>query len=1059
MNQPSFTSAFSILTLFTVLVIIGLALVPKLQLRLLPSRYEPSVYVYFGMRDASAIVVDNEVTSKLEGAFSRIPALKKLESRTRAGGGSLVLRFHEDADMDAVRFEVATIVRQLYPQLPEGVSYPYIGMSSQEDEDRPERLMSFTLTGKDPNPVVGQWAEEHLVPAFSEVAGVHEVAVYGAFPYEWELTYRRSVLDKLGLKPSDIRKQIRQYYQTRDLGGIYEESTGSDVLSYIPVKFQGMSSHTFAASDLQISHKGRLFRLTDLVEVKRQEAAPSHYERINGLHAINILVTARGSANFISSANALKQEALRLATSLPDGYSLQMTYDASEFISKELQNILWRIAAAVGILLVFVFLVSRSWRYLAVIGLSILINIVVAFIAYYYLGLTIHIYSLAGIAISLGIIMDNTIVMTDQLRHGKGISVIRAIVAATLTTIGSLVVVFFLDAQTQLKLVDFTLAMVINLSVSLVITFFFIPALMQQVPLRKRPMAKRFRKSRRIVRFSHLYARLIYWLKGKRWLLWLILILGFGLPTFLMPNHLKGEAFYVRWYNEVFGSAMYTEHIRPVSDVAVGGVLRLFLDNTKGKKFNRSNDRTVLHVAGVMDDGTTLEQTNAVFGRIENFLLQYEEIEQFNTSIRSPSAARISVQFTQEAEASGFPHQLKSEVERFCIDLGSADWKISGVGRAFDNSLNEARRNNRMVLYGYNLDQLKGYAAKLSDYLKEIQRVDDESIFINGRATYEAKIRREYELDFDLDYMRRTGISAGGVLSRLQQMSADRDRVMAVSHGGSHEQVYLTEAHATVPDLWGFYHRPLHLTEERFTKLHHYGDFVKKRRQELINKENMQYTMVVEFDFIGSWGQQKYFLGQVMDRLEQQLPIGYSVKTLNYSGGRWGKEDESNKRLWLVLLVVVIIYFVSAVVFGSLIQPLMVILLIPVSFMGAFLTFYLFDLPFDEGGFAALILLSGLTVNSVIYILNDLNSLRKQYPRRTQEQLYLKAYHQKIIPIVLTILSTALGLVPFLIEGSAGVFWTSLSAGTIGGLIASMLGIWGVLPVFVKRSVAKRNNR
>ncbi len=103
---------------------------------------------------------------------------------------------------------------------------------------------------------------------------------------------------------------------------------------------------------------------------------------------------------------------------------------------------------------------------------------------------------------------------------------------------------------------------------------------------------------------------------------------------------------------------------------------------------------------------------------------------------------------------------------------------------------------------------------------------------------------------------------------------------MTVSKNGSHEQVFLKEAQASVPDLWAFYNSPLSMGEERYTKLYEYGQFTKKRQQQLINKEDMQYTMVVEFDFIGSWGQQQYFLGQVTDRLNQQLPIRYFLKPM-----------------------------------------------------------------------------------------------------------------------------------------------------------------------------------
>lgn len=100
------------------------------------------------MRGASAVVVDNEVTSKLEGSFSRLQGLKTLESKTRGRGGQLVLHLDGNVDLDAVRFEVATLVRQIYPALPEGVSYPNISMTGGEGQDRPERLMGFTLSGK-----------------------------------------------------------------------------------------------------------------------------------------------------------------------------------------------------------------------------------------------------------------------------------------------------------------------------------------------------------------------------------------------------------------------------------------------------------------------------------------------------------------------------------------------------------------------------------------------------------------------------------------------------------------------------------------------------------------------------------------------------------------------------------------------------------------------------------------------------------------------------------------------------------------------------------------------
>ena len=133
----------------------------------------------------------------------------------------------------------------------------------------------------------------------------------------------------------------------------------------------------------------------------------------------------------------------------------------------------------------------------------------------------------------------------------------------------------------------------------------------------------------------------------------------------------------------------------------------------------------------------------------------------------------------------------------------------------------------------------------------------------------------------------------------------------------------------------------------------------------------------------------------------------------------------------------------------SLRQPLAVILMLPLSYIGVFLTFCLFNFNFDQGGYAAFLFLGGIVVNSALYILNDMNNLKKSNPGLSGVKLYIKAYNAKIIPILLTIVSTVLGLTPFLLGGRTESFWFALSAGTIGGLLFSLLMLMVFLPLFI----------
>ena len=162
----------------------------------------------------------------------------------------------------------------------------------------------------------------------------------------------------------------------------------------------------------------------------------------------------------------------------------------------------------------------------------------------------------------------------------------------------------------------------------------------------------------------------------------------------------------------------------------------------------------------------------------------------------------------------------------------------------------------------------------------------------------------------------------------------------------------------------------------------------------------------------------------------------------------------------MILVVILIIYFVCAILLESLWQPLAIIFMIPISFMGVFLSFYLFELNFDQGGFAAFILLSGLTVNAALFIINDFNNLkiRKGIGRSdAMARHYIKAFNTKIIPILLSISSTIIGLSPYLFSGQKENFWFSLAVGSSGGLAFSLIAIYVYLPIFfVKKTIKQR---
>jgi multidrug efflux pump subunit AcrB len=199
-------------------------------------------------------------------------------------------------------------------------------------------------------------------------------------------------------------------------------------------------------------------------------------------------------------------------------------------------------------------------------------------------------------------------------------------------------------------------------------------------------------------------------------------------------------------------------------------------------------------------------------------------------------------------------------------------------------------------------------------------------------------------------------------------------------------------------------------------------------------------------------------------------PLEQIMEIRGLSG--WYTGDK--KQYYLLFLVILVIYFICSILLESFVQPLAIIGMIPISFIGVFLTFYLFDFNFDQGGFASFILLSGIVVNSGLYIINDYNNFRRvvnspgepgaadsyspgdsESPGEYQNlKLYLKAFNHKIVPIFLTVISTILGLVPFVWAGQNEVFWFAFAAGAMGGLIFSFIAVLGYLPLFMRLNVS-----
>ncbi len=647
-----------------------------------------------------------------------------------------------------------------------------------------------------------------------------------------------------------------------------------------------------------------------------------------------------------------------------------------------------------------------------------------------------------------------------------------AVLAATLTTMGALVIIFFLDDKIRLNLQDFAAVVIINLAVSLLVSLFFVPAMIEKIGLVRHANTIRCRRTflpfgmkwrmaggRRFIKrfpvyFTRCYAVLIRFLCRWRWAVCTLLLLGFGLPVFLLPEKLQGEGKWEKLYNETIGSHTYKESVKPVVDKALGGTLRLFVQKVyEGSYFTR-NEEVVLSANANLPNGSTLEQMNTLVKRMETYLSEFKEIKQFHTSVYSPRRASISVYFKKEYQNSGFPYTLKANMISKALELGGGSWGIYGLqDQGFSNDVRESAGSYRVKMYGYNYDELYGWAEELKAKLLTHRRIKE--VLINSEFSWWKDDYQEFYFNLNRERMVQEGVSAQRLFASVQPIFGKNMEIGSVVTEEGTERIRLSSRQSHEYDVWAMQFSPYGADNGKHYKLSEMASVEKGQMPQEIAKERQQYRLCLQYEYIGSNEMGNKILERDLEEFNAILPMGYTAESQNTSWS-WGKKD--NKQYLFLLVVIAIIFFTTGILFNSLKQPLAIIFVIPVSYIGVFLTFYWFRLNFDQGGFASFVLLCGITVNASIYILNEYNGIRRRFPRLASLWAYTKAWNAKVVPIFLTVVSTILGFIPFMVGTDKEAFWFPLAAGTIGGLVMSMAGIFFFLPIFcLKRKELKEN--
>jgi multidrug efflux pump subunit AcrB len=1026
-------SPFKVILFFITAALAGLALMPRLSLDLQPDTRLPKLTLTATLPDAPPEVVEQEVTAPLENALAQLSQIKSLYSVSHYGQSTIEIAFDRHADMAFKKFEVTSLVRRLYPRLHAQVSYPEIQQRSRETSGK-NALLVYTLSARLSPFQIRQLAADNLVPDIARMPGIQQVSLYGAQPLQLTLAYSMEHLRHYGIQPQQITTLL-QNYATTQYPGTLIQGAGERItlqtdnrlftlnqLEELPVPLPGGQSQP----------------LKKFVRPYLEEQTPVQYYRINGRNAITLSIYADDGVNRLALGREIKNTLRSLAANLPEGIQLTPELDDTEFLAREIDKNMQRALLSAGILILFILLSYRSLPYLAILFSGILVSLGLTALVAWVLNISVHLYTIAGITISFGLLLDNAIVVMDhQFRKGNT-KIVRAVMGATLTTMMALLLVLFLPEEERLNLTDFSIIVAVALGSSVLTALFYTPAAFSQFRLESRYAQQlTYPKKKRRVRWLGYYSTLIRLLTRYRKLTVALAVLGFGLPLFMLPTKWEGQT----WYNQTIGSELYQEKLRPYVDRLTGGALRLFVLRVYERSGYRSPERTQLYVYAQLPHGNTLNDMNRIMQGMEHYLEGTEGIDRYVTQVYSGEQALMTISFKKEYERSALPYILKSRLIARSLDWGGVTWSIYGVGQGFSNYAGDNLPSFRVKMKGYNYAELEHQAEVLANKLLAHKRI--QQVNTNERLDWQEKATDQFVLQVDAAAAGSAGTSPAQLLQALYTSSARSQPDLHLPLNNSLVPVFFVPEKEGNPSLYQLTEQYWFVSDSLRIKPGIVAKLTKQKTASAIHKEDRQYIRVVGFEYYGSEKFGRQYLNEKLEEMKQEMPIGYSAEYLTWSWN-WQK----TKRQYSLLLVLLTgIFVLCAILFESLRQPFYIILTVPLSFIGLFLTFAWGDFYFDQGGYAAFVLLGGLVVNAGIFIVNDQNnSTCRNYNRAV-----LKAVTGKLKPVLLTVLSTCLGLIPFLAGGQSEVFWFALAAGTIGGLLFSVLVTMVILPVLMSR--------
>ncbi|MCF0177966.1 MAG: efflux RND transporter permease subunit [Bacteroidales bacterium] len=1018
-NRPVMT-----LLVFVGVIVIGIYSFLQLPVDRFPEMEPPYVTVMTTYPGANASEIEANVTRLVENSLNSVDGLKEMTSNSRDNISVVSLQMEWGTDLNEVLNDIRTYVDMLKDNLPSGCSTPYILKFSSSSMP----ILQYSVTAKESYPGLEKILNDIVIPQLNRVNGIGNITITGAPDRYVYIDIDQEKLDSYGLTLETIGSAISANNLNISSGTVKMDREQYNM----QVRSEYVESSEIENIVVATSAAGNKIFVRDLAVVRDTIKDLSLDSKINGEEGVGIMITKQSGANTVQICNDIREEMVKIKSQIPSDVEINMLFDTSEDIQNSINSLEESIMYALLFVVIVVFFFLGKWRATFIIGLTIPIALIVAFIYLAFVGSSLNIISLCSLTIAIGMVVDDAIVVLENITkhiergsnpHEAAIYATNEVWVSVIAT--TLVIVAVFVPLTMLKGIAGVMFKELGWIVTIVVCTSTLVAI-SLTPM----LCSKMLKSKKVKVDEK--GRLVELQDNADWY-------NKTVVAFLdKVDH---------WYGKLLAACLRHKTLTILTGWLVFGLslIPAFMGKI-GTDFMQQSDNGRISVTVELQTGTKIEQS-LVTARIleKRFMEIAPEIERIQTTAGSNDNVGISAlmssttnnkismtvvcskKYRRERSVFDIAEVLRQEMDNYPEIVSYTAQISSGMGMGTSSA--------DVEIYGYDFDQTSIVAEEVKNLLKE--KVKGARDIVISRD----KDRPELMINFDKEKLSSHGLSSSVASTYV------RNRVAGLNAGflkedGEEYNIVVRLKEENRNSIMDIQNLTIPTPAGQRIKLSEIASVEEYFSPPTIERKSRQRYLKVEVT------PYKVPLGTLAKRMEAvmqdvQMPNGVTYQI----AGDYEDQQETFENMWmLMLLIILLVYIVMASQFESFSKPAIILMSVPFAVTGVIISLWITNTTLDMIGALGVVMLVGIVVKNGIVLVDYIN-LTRDRGYHINEAIEISG-RSRLRPVLMTALTTALGMVPMAVSAGEGAeMWRPMGIVVIGGLVVSTLITLIIVPI------------